>query len=329
MRPSPRSPLRRVAARLGAHGRREGEPRAAILLYHRIAEPQEDPFRLCVAPDRFEEHLEQVRTVYRVTTLKHVIAELAEPSGDGPHVAVTFDDGYRDNLDVAVPVASRLGVPLTVFVTVEPVASGERFWWDDLADRVLSASDDDELALAVDSRRLTVRVSTGEERARACVDLHGALRTLDSAERTAVLGELAELRPDAPLDDSARPLDVEELRVLAARPDVTIGSHTLTHPALTALAPEVRERELAGSKCELERLAGHPVELVSYPYGRGTDLDAEVVRSAVRAGYVAACTTVQRAVGSRSDRYALPRLTVADTSGEELLRRLRGVLPPR
>ena len=321
-----RSHLRNAAARLRALGRPTGDPLAAILLYHRIAEPEDDPFRLSVSPEHFADQLERVRATYRVATLEEVVAGIDRPSHEEPCVAVTFDDGYLDNLEVAEPIASSLDVPLTLFVTVEPVLSGTRFWWDELAERVLRATGADELSLTIDSRRRTFGVATPGERARACVALHGLLRTCSAAARAAALEQLPVLGPDVVPDAHARPLDVDELRRMAQRPGVTVGSHTLTHPALTAVDAPVRERELVESRRELERVLGGTVDVVSYPYGRGTDLDDEVVRCAAVAGYVAACTTVQRPVTSTSRRLALPRLTVADASGDELLRVLGGVL---
>lgn len=321
--PGPR--LRDAAARLRALGRPTGDTLAAILLYHRIAEPEDDPFRLCVSPEHFEDQLERVRATYRVATLEEVVAGLDQPPGQAPCVAVTFDDGYLDNLEVAEPIASRLDVPLTLFVTVQPVLSGTRFWWDELAERILQATGFGELSLTIGSRRRRFPVASPGERARTCVKLHGLLRTLAVAERAAVLDQL----PALGHDERVRPLTAEELRRLARRPGVKVGSHTLTHPALTSVDAAARERELVESRRELERVLGDTVDLVSYPYGRGADLDEEVVRCAAEAGYTAACTTVQRQVTSTSRRLALPRLTVADTSGDELLRVLRGVVPPR
>ena len=83
-----------------------------ILCYHRVAEGVEDPFYLCVRPGNFAAHLEEMSRAREPSTL----ADVSVPSRR-PRVVVTFDDGYRDNLTNALPIAESKGVPITVFVT--------------------------------------------------------------------------------------------------------------------------------------------------------------------------------------------------------------------
>lgn len=117
-----RPPFRAVGARL--------RPRAVVLLYHRVGEPAVDPFGQAVSPATFASHLEMLRNRYTVLPLPDLLARF--PDGA---VAVTFDDGYADNLTAAWPVAARLGVPLTVFVTVQPVLDEKPFDWDEREDQ--------------------------------------------------------------------------------------------------------------------------------------------------------------------------------------------------
>lgn len=105
-------------------------PRAVVLLYHRVAqimEPETDPHRQAVPPAVFESHLELLRREYHVEALP----DIAGGSYPDRTVAVSFDDGYADNLTVAHPIAARLGVPITVFVAVQPVLDGKPFPWDE------------------------------------------------------------------------------------------------------------------------------------------------------------------------------------------------------
>ena len=83
-----------------------------ILCYHRVAEGDDDPFYLCVRPENFASHLEEIRRLCEPSTL----ADLDRPARR-PRVVVTLDDGYSDNLSSALPIAKDKGIPITVFVT--------------------------------------------------------------------------------------------------------------------------------------------------------------------------------------------------------------------
>lgn len=120
-----RAAAKRLLYRLPFSGRLR--PRAVVLLYHRVAETADDPHRQAVPPALFERHLELLRREYTVEPLEALAGGF--PRKDRT-VAVTFDDGYADNLTAAYPVAARLGVPMTVFVTVQPVLDGRPFPWD-------------------------------------------------------------------------------------------------------------------------------------------------------------------------------------------------------
>src|SRR5581483_1553008 len=104
--------------------RRDG---TLILCYHRVAEGVEDPFHLCVRPGNFAAHLEEMTRTREPSTL----AGGPAPSGR-PRVVVTLDDGYRDNLATALPIAEAKGVPITVFVTSGILRGHHGFWWDRL-----------------------------------------------------------------------------------------------------------------------------------------------------------------------------------------------------
>ena len=110
-----------------------------------------------------------------------------------------------------------------------------------------------------------------------------------------------------------RPVDVEELREMAARPGVDIGAHTLTHPDLTTLPRRHIQREVVESRHRLEELLGQPVRTFAYPHG-GLD---HRVRSAVEtAGYETACSSRSGLVTPSTDPLRLPRLWPQDIPGE-------------
>ena len=291
-----RTPLvRSLASRL--------RPRACVLVYHRVAAVEVDPYGQAVHPQRFAQHLKALRRRYRVVALGELVRGLHDRDYPDGAVAITFDDGYADTLEEGYPAAAALEVPIHVFVTAGPVAAGEAaFWWDELA----------------------TLAPHGE---RGYGVLHDELRRLDPAGREARLEALRDGgRRQA--DAAGRPLTAAELAELATLPLTDIGAHTVTHPAL-AMRPLAEQREeLGGARTLLAELTGVTVDLLSYPFGKPVDVSSVTRRLAAEVGFEAAFTTVPRALVPTTDPYALPRLAVHDWPPEQLLGRLASIVGP-
>ena len=114
---------------------RMGTP-AAILMYHRVTELANDPHLLAVTPVHFGQHLEAIRAIGAPLRLEELVRALEQGRVPRRAVAVTFDDGYADNLHNAKPLLARHDVPATVYVTAGQVGGRREFWWDEL-DRLL------------------------------------------------------------------------------------------------------------------------------------------------------------------------------------------------
>jgi Polysaccharide deacetylase len=111
---------------------------ALILMYHRIGDPGCDPWRLAVRPERFAEHLDVLRRSARPMGLSRLAQKLGEGTLKPGAVAVTFDDGYANNLYEAKPLLEHHEVPATVFVTSGMVGHDREFWWDELEAMLLA-----------------------------------------------------------------------------------------------------------------------------------------------------------------------------------------------
>ena len=105
-------------------------PHGVILLYHRIAAPLADPWNMAVQPENFADHLEVLKKFAAPKKMRDVAAELSEKSGPKRSIAITFDDGYFDNLSTALPILEAHGVPATVFVVSGAIGKPDAFWWD-------------------------------------------------------------------------------------------------------------------------------------------------------------------------------------------------------
>ena len=112
---------------------------AVILLYHRVYDADFDPWLLSVSPKNFDDQMAHLRRHYALLSLPELRQTLAAGRVPRAAVAVTFDDGYGDNLRNAKPILERHRVPATVFVTSGYVGAQREFWWDELERVVLHA----------------------------------------------------------------------------------------------------------------------------------------------------------------------------------------------
>jgi peptidoglycan/xylan/chitin deacetylase (PgdA/CDA1 family) len=303
--------IRRAARRLRAsmEALAEGWARGPIvLLYHRIAEERHDPFGLCVSPANFAAQLELLAAEHEPVSLGELVARVRAGAATRREVAITFDDGYVDNLEVALPLLQRRGIPATFFISSGQVVSGRGFWWDEL-----------EAALRRDPKPASPHLAFQE--------LHDRLVAMPPAERDAALAAILEASPDTrEAERSRRPLTASEVRAIAADPRMEIGAHSVHHAMLTALGAEERRAEIRQSRADLEAMAGRPVRAFAYPYGY---FDDATVGEAREQGIELACTCGPRRVRRTDDALRLPRLEARDCGAGEFARALAFSLPRR
>lgn len=235
-------------------------------------------------------------------------------------VAITFDDGYRDNLEHAVPVLERLGLPATFFLVPGLLSRRVAAWWELTGWAVGGAAGDavwDDAPLPRDPR----------ERRRFTLALNERLKRLTRAERECRVAELALATRPSPAFPGDLFLDWEGARELAAR-GFEVGSHTASHPILANEAPEEQARELSDSRRELEDRLGRSVPLLAYPNGTTRDYDRHTLAAAAEAGYSHAVTTVWGWNGPATPRHEIRRMLVSPHKGPEgLARALASGLP--
>ncbi len=279
-----------------------------ILCYHRVAVDVEDPFHLCVRPDNFAAHLEEIVRGREPSTL----ADLSVPSRR-PRVVVTFDDGYSDNLGNALPIAESKGVPITVFVTSGMIGHDHGFWWDRLGallrGRPRGAS---EFCLTTGGR--IVRIALGGSHLDADLGavrrhllplpVHEIERALDA------VSEQWSVSSTPPPD--ARALTRSELLQLADAPSVTIGAHTVDHVRLQGRPRQEQVDTITASRTGLEDLLGRSVSHFAYPFGRLDDFDDLAVDAVRTANFQTGCTSLPGTAGPSTDPYRLPRRLVMD-----------------
>ena len=294
-------------------------PTAIVLMYHRIVDNGRDPFWLHVSPDQFTAHLEVVTASCDVVPF----ARIRESFRGRRRVAITFDDGYQDNLETAAPALESFGVPATVFVVSDLLDGTRSFWWDRLEHLLLDGPDRPPVDLDVDGRTVTLQLDGRQSRERCLQHLAARLRPLTDAERERVLDQLAtSIGTEAGHCRCHAHLSGPQIVELSQRPGIEIGAHTRSHACLRTLGRSAQIAEVAGSRRALEAAVGVPVTTFAYPYGSHDSWDRSSVGAARAAGITLAATTITGDVTAATDRLRIPRVAVRGWAGESFAEHL-------
>lgn len=292
----------------------------SILIYHRVLARPDPLFPGEVDAVLFERQLRLLKRFYTPLPLSEAVQRLQDGSLPPRAACVTFDDGYADNAQVALPLLQRHGLHATFFIATGYLDGGQ-MWNDTVIEAVRQAPgpvlDLCEHALG------TLPVASLAQRQAAIATLLGQLKYLPFARRQQLAMHIRRLA-----GATAGPpgmLSTAQLRQLHAA-GMALGAHTASHPILSTLPDHVAQLDIANGKRQLESLIQAPVTLFAYPNGKaGRDYGAPHVAMLHRLGFKAAVATdwgVARP-GAGLDLLQLPRFTPWDRGRLAFLWRMR------
>jgi peptidoglycan/xylan/chitin deacetylase (PgdA/CDA1 family) len=264
------SGLLRIAGRFAADS-------ITVLTYHRIrpdhacAEPPFDedvfgPTQAC-----FAEQMTWLKSHLTVLSEVELLDLIGRPA-KGHFAVVTFDDGYRDNYELAWPVLRSLGIPAIFFVSPALIDARRLGWWDVIAYLVKHSA----------KPQIEIRGEVASIR-----KLQGWMKSLPAAETENLIETLSQIA-EVPLPSSelqSGQLMTWDQIVEVSRNGIAIGSHTSTHRVLATLDEDRQWWELSESKAALERRLGQPVRTLAYPAGSHGNFTAASMQIAEECGY--------------------------------------------
>lgn len=268
-------------------------PRVTILAYHRIGERPHaggDPQILSASAEAFAWQMDYLQRHFTPLSFDELFDRFHRQQPLPPNTAlITFDDGYRDNAEIAAPLLRQRHLPAIIFLTTAMIGSQGRLWWDELYE-LLQAARTPALDLPAVGR---LALDTPAARAGAMERLRRMLKALPEAERRSQMEALRRLLgAAAPPPAEALHMNWEDARRLLAQ-GVCFGAHTHTHPILTRIPPEQAEQEIAASKHAIEAELQQPPRFFAYPNGGPGDFDETTKCLLERHGFQAAVTLLR------------------------------------
>jgi peptidoglycan/xylan/chitin deacetylase (PgdA/CDA1 family) len=232
-------------------------------------------------------------------------------------VAVSFDDGYRDNYDNAYPVLRSLELPATVFLTVGYIGSSRKLWWERVLE-MLDEMDKNELQMILaggsicpekTARELISYTSQNGDRTKLGASVIDSFKLMKEDQRIRLVDLLDEAqKPNKDDNDKRSFLSWAEIKEMAAN-NITFGSHTMYHPILTQVTKARAREEIQTSKSELESGLKREVAFFAYPDGM---FNSEIMQLVAEAGYEAAFATSRHNTNTGHHLYALGRRRVGE-----------------
>lgn len=287
----------------------------AILMFHRVRPRLKQDFEpnqpLEITPEFLDVVLSRVKERgFEMVSLDAALARLRTGERGRPFAVLTFDDGYRDLVEHALPVLERHRAPFVSYVTAGFADGSARLWWVELEEAMRRSS---RLDVTVGERRIARSLTGAEEKKSAFAELYWLMRAGPEDELLKVVADLsaaAYLEPAALTRELC--LGWSELRELARHELATIGAHSLTHPRLAKLDVDAAAAQMAESRrrvsVELEVEASH----FCYPVGDPTSAGRREFELAARLGFDSAVTTRPGMIfpEHREHLTALPRLSI-------------------
>ena len=264
-----------------------GKPQAAceILYGHKVSEtvnlevigPDQ---KNSVHPQALRKLLKNRKNWIKLNPETLTIEQLSTRTDEPSRYLLTFDDGYKDNLTIALPIIEEADVPVIIFVTTEFIDA--------------SRVDTETLVAAILNSASTLYTPEGsvidcEDMAskwQVYYELVRKLKLRGAADRDKYIDEFISANNINQLDFDREFLTWDDVRLLDEHPLVTIGAHSKSHASLTNISSREAFDEILGSKIELEQQLGHSIEFFSYPYGaRSLQIDLLVRRAGFRMGF--------------------------------------------
>jgi peptidoglycan/xylan/chitin deacetylase (PgdA/CDA1 family) len=291
--------------------------RAAIILLHEIQRDCRSELMTGTSVSLFEYLLNWLeREGWSIVSLDECLERLAKNDRSRRYAVLTFDDGYRDNVSVALPILERHNAPFIVYVPTGAPTRSLQTWWLGLRKVFFSK---DKVTIDAIGRQFH------------CSDIRSKISSL--ADVTQWVHQdyrrAALLAPTFKQNEICLPalndeyfLDERELGTLARHPLASIGGHTTSHTALTTLDSSSARAELADNRSYLENLLQLSVRHVAYPYGAWGPREEQLANEV---GFQTAVTTRQgRLYDQKLNHFALPRIGIYSRSG--LRARMSGIV---
>ncbi len=292
--------------------------RLVILTYHGVLPStyggDGDLSRNFIDERQFRRQMRYLSKRYRCLKLSEAIAALSSGRALPPHSSVvTFDDGFKNNLDYAYPILEEYRIPCAIFLTTGHIGNPSSLLWTEKVRLMLYHSKQDSFSFRRDGVSLTLPLGASQQREEASQTVLTAMKSISPCQREKMISDLetqlGEIDGAQGCPERYAFLSWEEISK-ADSSLVEWGSHTINHQILSTLSNTELSNEIEFSKREIEERLRKSCLLFSYPNGSAADFGERDKEALKKAGYLCAVTQMAGLNDSETDLYALKRINI-------------------
>ena len=290
--------------------------KGAILMYHRVLPEEllkEDlNIGMAVTVSEFEKQIKNLKSKYKIVSIDEFNKNIKEKKNEFM-VAITFDDGYKDNLIYALPILEKYQIPATIYITTRFLDNDTWMWWYELKNEILNKS---ELNFEFKKLKYNFILRKYTEKNIAFEKIRKLFLTLKANEQIILLEIITGKKERKSYSEIC--LSKEDLVILDKNPLITIGSHSHSHLNLSILGREDLLYEINKATEKLENLLNHKIKHFSYPYGQKNQTSNRESNLIADLNFNTAVTTQVYPVRNCSS-FLLPRIYVGNNTCDKTL----------
>lgn len=263
----------------------------SIFTYHAVIDQPLPFFDWCfLDAELFRKQIAYLSKYFDIIPLSKAVELLESDSIDGPKAVITFDDGYKNNYDVALPILQEFSAPATIYLVSDLLGADKSVWFTRLI-MGLDATDLTEITWD----NVTYPITTSDEKASCCGAIQQSLKHHSHEKLLEKVTEIETILgvPNDPVlaeDSPFRMLDQQSFDAMLASGLIEFGAHTRSHTILSRLTSEAKQEQISTSLAGVEKLTGIPCQHFAYPNGSLDDYDNESIEMLAANGFKSAVT---------------------------------------
>ena len=290
----------------------------SILMYHRVL-PEDKIYQdynlgLAVTLRNFENQINFLKDNYNIVTMDEFVDRLKVKKKNNFCITITFDDGYKDNLDYALPILKKNNIPATIYITTRFLDKNVWVWWYELKEII---DEKNSLNFKYRNKKKIYSLNDKKEKTKVFHHLRKLFLNLPVEEQLNLLQIITQNKIRK--NYSKIFLNSRDLNLLNNEPLITIGSHSHSHPNLKILEEEKKIFEIENSNQILENLLNKKIKHFSYPYGGKNEANTNEYKIVQNLKLNSAVTT-RIYPPDHNKLFSLPRIYVGKNANEKVIR---------